>query len=100
MSNVQEIKDIVTQLRRLQINQSELLERLELLSGSEIEPSPQISASSDFAIGDLVRIKNPRFLQPTSGRITKISQRRITVLAGNGTSVIRAHKNIVLIQEN
>ena len=100
MSNVQVIKDIVTQLERLQIQQSELIQRIGLLvSESNQEPPQQISAASEFAVGDRVRIKNPRFLQSSSGRITRITHKRITVLAGNGTSIVRAHKNIILVQQ-
>jgi ribosomal protein S18 len=99
MSDVQEIKDIVTQLQRLQIQQSDLLQRLEQLSEGDkksTKPQKQVSAARELAIGDLVRIKNPRLLQPSIGTVTKITPKRITVLAANGTSIVRAHKNIIL----
>jgi hypothetical protein len=91
MSNVQEIKDIVTQLQELHIGQTKLLKRLAELNGSDDNDSTR-----DFIIGDRVRIKNPRFLQPTSGTVSKVTTKRITVLAANGTSIVRAPKNIIL----
>jgi hypothetical protein len=93
MSNVQEIKDIVTQLQQLHIGQTKLLKRLAELNGSEDNNN---ALERDFVIGDRVRIKNPRFLQPTSGTVSKVTAKRITVLAANGTSIVRAPKNITL----
>jgi hypothetical protein len=93
MSNVQEIKDIVTQLQQLHIGQTKLLKRLAELNGSEDNNN---ALERDFVIGDRVRIKNPRFLQPTGGTVSKVTAKRITVLAANGTSIVRAPKNITL----
>ena len=50
-----------------------------------------------FEIRDRVRINNPRFLQQTEGTITKITAKRITVQASNGSLISRAPKNLVLI---
>jgi predicted component of type VI protein secretion system len=97
MNNDQEIQDIVAQLQRLQIRESELLQRLERLSESNNNPRQQAPAVREFAIGDRVRIKNPRFLQPTVGTISKITEKRITLLAQDGTSIVRAHKNIAFV---
>ena len=63
MSNDQEIKVIIAQLQELQVRQSKLLQRLEQLSGSKIKNNtvPQQITVRDFAIGDRVGVKNPRF---------------------------------------
>ncbi len=105
MSNNQEIKDIVTQLQELQIGQSKLLLRLEQLSRSGVNNnnvpyraniSRDIAITRDLVIGDQVRVKNPRFLQPTKGTVSKITSKRITILAANGSSIVRAPKNLIL----
>jgi hypothetical protein len=97
MNNDQEIQDIVAQLQRLQIQESELLQRLEPLSESNNNPRQQAPTLCEFAIGDRVRIKKPRFLQPTVCTISKITEKRITVLTRDGTSIVRAHKNIAFV---
>ena len=55
-----EIKDIVSQLQRLQIKESELLQRLEGLSEADSHTAGSPTPTRDFRIGDLVRIKNPK----------------------------------------
>jgi transcription elongation factor len=98
MNRDQEIQDIVNQLERLQIQQSDLLQRLGLLSESDdnniTTPAPVIAR--EFAVGDRVRIRNPSRLQPVRGIITKIGRVRITVEARNGTKIVRAPKNLIL----
>ena len=99
MSNDQEIRDIITQLQDLQVGQSKLLQRLKQLNGSNVNSRsvPQQTTIRDFAIGDRVRIKNPRFLQPASGTVSRINPKRITVIASNGSSIVRAPKNLILL---
>ena len=107
MNNAQEIQDIVNQLRQLQIQESDLLHRLERLNEGEDtnynNAPPQTVAIPErelptearpFVTGDQVVIINPRFLQPTGGTITKITPKRITVRAPNGANIIRAPKNL------
>jgi transcription elongation factor len=99
MNKDQEIQDIVNQLERLQIQQSDLLQRLGLLSerdDSNNTAIPLPASAREFAIGDRVRIKNPGRLQPIRGTITKIGRNRITVEARNGTKIVRAPKNLIL----
>ena len=99
MNNSQEIRDIVTQLQRLQIQESELLLCLEQRSednNSNNNARQQASATRELTIGDHVRIKNPRFLQANSRTISNITAKRITVLTQEGSSIIQSHKNIVL----
>ena len=105
MSNDQEIEDIIAQLQELQVGQSKLLKRLEQLTrrdavnnniAQRATVTRDIATVRDLAIGDRVRIKNPRFLQPTSGTVSKINPKCITILAANRTSIVRAPKNIIL----
>jgi transcription elongation factor len=104
MSNEQDIKDIVAQLDRLQIQQSELLQRLDQLVGSgesnnataRSVQSVQSEITREFAIGDRVRIRNPGLLQAVRGTIIKIGASRITVQARNGNKIVRAPKNLIL----
>jgi dsDNA-specific endonuclease/ATPase MutS2 len=95
-----EIKDIVAQLKRLQIQETELLQRLEQLSEADRNPSRSPDTTRGFVIGDLVQIKNPRPLQAKKGTIIKIgvATDRITVQAKNGSKIVRASSNIYHIE--
>lgn len=96
-----EIKDIVSQLQRLQIKESELLQRLEGLSEADNhDTAGSPTPTRDFRIGDLVRIKNPRPFQIKTGHIIRIGvdTNRITVQARNGSKVVRASFNLTLIE--
>jgi hypothetical protein len=97
MSDDREIQDIINQLQGLQLQQAALLSRLERLSEGEGQetPPPPPQATREFAIGDRVRIRNPRVLQETRGRITRIGS-RITVTTPRGNTIVRASKNLVL----
>ena len=105
MRNEQEIAEIVIQLQRLQLQQSELLHRLTQVDeenndnaakqASPPRASRSANAPREFAIGDKVRIVNPNRFQPKKGTIIKIGD-RITVLAKNGTKVYRVTKNLLL----
>jgi transcription antitermination factor NusG len=94
----QEIQDIVNQLERLQIQQSDLVQRLGLLSDGDNNNNNATRQTSprDFAVGDKVRISNPGRLQPVRGTIIKIGRSRITVEARDGTKIVRAPRNLVL----
>ena len=103
-----EIRDIVAQLKRIQITESTLLQRLEVLSGTSVEHNRTDKHKSDtqgntkrgFEIGDKVRIVNPRPFQPRQGTIIKIGVRtdRLTVLSENGTKIIRASSNLIRLE--
>jgi hypothetical protein len=99
MSHEQDMKDIVAQLDRLQIQQSELLQRLDQLveSGESNNATARSVRSTrsirseitqEFAIGDRVRIRNPGLLQAVRGTIIKIGSSRITVQARNGNKIM------------
>jgi hypothetical protein len=98
-SGQDEIKNIVAQLQRLQIQESELLQRLERLSEAD---SPTVARSPtparEFRIGDLVQIKNPKPFQIKKGNIIRIGAGtdRITVQS-RGSKVVRASFNLIHI---
>ena len=93
-----EIRYIVAQLKRLQIQESELIRRLELLT--EADDQPPITTlprtTRDFRIGDLVQIKNPRPFQSKQGTVIRIGvdTDRITVQTKNGSKIVRASFNL------
>jgi hypothetical protein len=99
MSNEQDIKDIVEQLERLQIRQTELVQRLARLtnSGNNNTTTERSNTAHVFSVGDYVRITNPGLRQSDRGIITKIGNSRITVQDRNGTKILRAPKNLVLL---
>jgi hypothetical protein len=93
-----EIIEIVAQLQRLQIQESELLVRLERLSVTESQAdNPPTQISREFRIGDLVHIKNPKPFQIKKGNIIKIGANRITVQSKNGSKIVRAPSNLIHI---
>ena len=96
-----EIKDIVAQLKQLQIQETELLHRLEQLNEEDSNPSRSLDVTRGFAIGDLVQIKNPRPLQAKKGTITKIgvTTDRITIQAKNGSKTVRASFNMFHVEQ-
>jgi hypothetical protein len=99
MSNEhKEIKDIVAQLQRLQIQETELLLRLERLSGTD-RHNIESTATREFKIGDLVKIKNPKPFQIKKGKIIRIGTdtNRITVQSTNGSKIVRAPSNLIHI---
>ena len=104
MSNEQDIADIVIQLQRLQLQQSELLQRIVQVSeeNNTARPAraPRTAQPSntrrEFVIGNRVRIINPQPSQPPTRTITKIGIVRLTVTADNGTKINRIAKNLVL----
>ena len=95
-----EIKVIVAQLKQLQIQETELLQRLEQLNEADSNPSRSPDATRCFSIGDLVQTKNPRPLQAKKGTIIKIGvpTDRITIQAKNGSKIVRASSNIFHIE--
>jgi transcription antitermination factor NusG len=105
MNNDEEIQNIVSQLKRLQLEQTELITRLEQLNEGnrsakkerDTKPAPTITKRL-FVIGDHVRILNPRPFQGNSGTIVRIGTEtdRITILAKSGNKIVRSSKNITL----
>lgn len=93
-----EVADIIAQLQVLHVRESELLGRLEEATTGERGRNGESAApnqpTSRFIIGDRVIIKNPRPFQAKRGTIVKVGA-RITVLASNGTKVVRAASNLI-----
>ena len=92
-----ETRYIVAQLKRLHLQESKLLQRLEHLTKADDQPPTLPSRTTrDFTIGDLVQIKNPRPFQSKQGTITRIGvgTDRITVLTKNGSKIVRASFNL------
>jgi hypothetical protein len=111
--NENEIESIIIQLKSLQLQQTELLVRLERARSTEtgtgaadsgtrtsaIETRGSIAQPKDFGIGDRVRIKNPNRFQTDRGTITNIGAKRITVQTRSGTKILRAPKNLTIDDE-
>jgi hypothetical protein len=102
MSNRQdEIKDIVAQLQSLQIQETELLQRLERLNDSDNNTfgSTTSQTTRELRIGDLVKIKNPKPFQSKTGTIVKIGvgTNRVTVQTKSGSKLVRAPSNLIHI---
>ena len=97
MNNVQdEIKDIVVQLQGLQIRETELLKRLERLNET-VNNTTELPNTTEFKIGNLVQIRNPKPFQIKKGIIIKIGTgtNRITVQSKNGSKIVRAPSNLI-----
>ncbi len=80
-----EVQDLIEQLKNLQLQQTELLARLERARINEARRTgiqdKEESSTREFAMGDKVRIKNPTRFQVNQGVITKIGSSRIAVRA-------------------
>ena len=98
MSKRTEVRDLVLQLQQLNIRQTELIGRLNELTGGRDEETrvPIDTEPREFEIGDTVRILNPSRFQANRGVIVRIGANRITVQPPNGSKIVRAAKNLVL----
>ena len=103
------VQDIIRQLKGLQLKQTELLARLELARSKEQEETvtvvnnkvtSNVNETRPLAIGDRVRIRNPSAFQVNKGVVIKIGISRITVLTESGTKILRAAKNLVIIEQH
>ena len=104
--NNDEVKEIVSRLQRLQIEQSSLIDRLARVTENQPnividEPAtratiPIGTTTSSFNIGDRVRVKNPGLLQQGTGSVYKVTDTRVYIRTPNGNTLYRAPKNIAL----
>jgi hypothetical protein len=96
--------------QRLQIRQDALIARLGELSGNNtgatastratrIPTETETVSARTFAIGDRVRIRNPKRTQANRGVISNITASRIMAQAANGTKILRAPHNVFLDDE-
>jgi hypothetical protein len=104
-----DVKDLISQLTRLQLQQTDLLARLDTavqvqtaLIGTSDEAEPFAQAAfieseptRNLEIGDKVTISNPNLFQANEGTITKIGKKRITVTTASGQKIVRAPKKIL-----
>jgi hypothetical protein len=98
MSN-DEVQDLIEQLKNLQLQQTELLIRLERARGKKARAGvydEEESGTGKFAIGNKVQIKNPTCFQADQGVSTKIGPNRITVHTKTGRKILRAPKSLIL----
>ena len=93
-----DIEKIVRELQQLNLRQTQLLNQLDRLRVASPPAVSPTTAARDFRIGDRVRIKNPRLLQPSTGTVIKIGPSRITVQTASGSTIVRAQKNLELIR--
>jgi hypothetical protein len=104
-----DVQDLISQLTRLQLQQTDLLARLDTavqvqntLLGTPDETEPFARAAliggeptrRNFEVGDKVTISNPNLFQANEGTITKIGKKRITVTTASGQKIVCAPKNI------
>jgi hypothetical protein len=102
MSGNSEVQDLIAELTRLQLRQTEVIGRLTRLTETQHRETRTVSPhrstlpepTRKFAIGDRVRITNPRPFQVTTGLVQKIGTRRITVRTASGSNIVRAPKNL------
>ena len=95
------ITEIVRELQTLHLRQAELYEQLEnhqatqqVAAGRRTVEPRRNQPRTTFQVGDHVRVKNPRFIQATSGIIIRISATRITIRTVAGNTIVRAPKNL------
>jgi hypothetical protein len=97
------IPDLIAQLSRLQVQQTELLARLQRAADNEVallgDFGQEKKEPREFVVGDNVTIKNPNLFQANKGKITKIGRKLITVTSPTGQKILRAPKNLLHIQE-
>ena len=117
--NNDEVQSLIEQLRQLQLQQSDLLARLEQARGKETKNKTKVGDKAQavvdeteqeedgkakgtvyetkgFNLGDKVRIRNPNPFQADRGVITKIGNSRITIQTKSGSKLQRAPKNLIL----
>ena len=93
-----DVRDLILQLNRLQLQQTELLIRLERAVNNKAalhgESKQEVAEPKVFEIGNRVIVANPNLFQANKGTITKIGQKRITVTSESGQKILRAPKNL------
>jgi transcription antitermination factor NusG len=95
-----DVQDLIAQLERLQVQQTELLVRLRSATDREASLAGDFEQEAQepkgFTVGDKVTIKNPNVFQANQGTITKIGPKRITVTSTSGQKILRAPKNLAI----
>ncbi len=118
MQDSEDIQQLIEQLRVLQLQQTDILDRIDLARSSQEYNSASQRARAtaettsrrerrernsesrvttrEFIVGDYVIIRNPNPFQTDRGIIEKITASRITVRTATGSKTQRAHKNVIL----
>ena len=122
MSNDNDIEDIIAQLQRLQLQQTDLLNQLQQanrlhqanrgnaerahqagVNDRQVEQDTSVAEVSDsqqdLQVGDQVRIINPGRFQAHRGTVINFGPNRVTIQTANGNKIQRAHHNVVVIEE-
>ena len=111
ISEDEEVQHLILQLRRLQLQQEEILTRLERARNRESDRDNANGTSANrntgadenrdrpFAIGDRVIIKNPGRYQADKGTIVRIGRGRFTVQTVSGGKILRVAKNLEIDHE-
>jgi hypothetical protein len=118
MRDSEDIQQLIEQLRILQLQQTDILDRIDVArSSQEYNSAGQRARATaettsrrerrernsesrvttrEFIVGDYVIIRNPNPFQADRGIIEKITASRITVKTATGNKIQRAHKNVIL----
>ena len=91
-NNDDEVQNIINQLKDLQLEQRRLVGRLERARHRERTEEREDRA---FAIGEQVRIVNPKPGQEDRGEITKIGGTRVTVKTATNKKIQREPQNLI-----
>jgi hypothetical protein len=95
MSN-EDIDDLLSQLNRLRIAETSIIERIVAARQANPTNSRQPTVEDDvLQIGDAVTILNPRKFQENTGIICNISEKRVTIKPKKGIKIVRHPKNII-----
>ena len=110
---VNEVQEIIQRLKALQLQQAELIVRLEEARERENKKGVDVQITVDqvtdtpatvietreIAIGDRVKIRNPNPFQQDNGTVIKVGKSRITVQTKTGGKILRAAKNLSICHE-
>ena len=110
---VNKVLEIIQRLKALQLQQAELIVRLEEARERENKKGVDVQITVDqvtdtpatvietreIAIGDRVKIRNPNPFQQDNGTVIKVGKSRITVQTKTGGKILRAAKNLSIYHE-
>ena len=96
MNNEDNIDELLTQLNRLRIEESNIIKRIIQVrnKNNNEETNNEREQEEELKIGDTVRILNPRRFQENTGVISKIGASRVTITPRKGIKIIRHPRNI------
>jgi hypothetical protein len=89
-----DIQDLIAQIERLQVQQTELLVRLRSATDNEDSGHAPFENDTEEDSRTTFIINNPNLFQANRGTVTKIGTKRITVTSPSGQKILRAPKNL------